>query len=754
MKKRKIVSLVLAAAMALSMVGCGSKGGDSASKGGEASVGSDTPLVIAWDAMSQKFSPFFAESHPDMYIEEKLVNITVTRTTRSGQYILDGIDGFTEEYNGTEYTYYTPSKIDITENEDGSVYYDITLRDDIKFSDGEPLTIDDLIFTMYVMSDPTYDGASSFGSLPVEGMEEYKSGVSTLSSLIAAAGPDNTDFTYWTEDQQKAFWAAVADQGAAFTQSIVDYMVEAGAAADKDDVKTAAAGWGFELADGATTEDFFKAIGEQYGWNFSAMEKEAANVTLADTFPADVLAMSTTGVETGESAANITGIQKTGDYSMRLVLTEFSAPTIEKLALPIAPMHYYGDASLYDYDNNKFGFTKNDLSTVRDKTTKPLGAGPYTFKEYTNKIAYLEANENYYLGAPSVSELQFKETQEADKVPGVVQGTADIAEPSFSKATAEQIASENSENDIVGDAITTQLTDYLGYGYIGMCSKNVKVGDDPSSEESKNLRKAIATVIASYRDVVIDSYYGDAAEVINYPISNSSWAAPQKSDADYEIAFSKDVDGNPIYTEGMSDDEKYQAALDAALGYFEAAGFTVEDGKLTAAPKGAKLSYEAIIPGGGNGDHPAFGILTGAAEQFAKIGFELTINDLSDSSVLWDKLSAQEAEMWCAAWGATADPDMYQVYHSKGGSAYQYAIYSEELDKLIEEGRASADQAYRKAIYKECLDYIVDYAVEIPTYQRQNAVVYSTQRVNTDTIVKDATPFYDWFDELSSIQMR
>jgi peptide/nickel transport system substrate-binding protein len=287
-----------------------------------------------------------------------------------------------------------------------------------------------------------------------------------------------------------------------------------------------------------------------------------------------------------------------------------------------------------------------------------------------------------------------------------------------------------------------------------MCSKNVKVGDDPSSEESKNLRKAIATVIAAYRDVVIDSYYGDAAEVINYPISNSSWAAPQKSDPDYEIAFSKDVDGNPIYTEGMSDDEKYAAALEASLGYFEAAGFTVENGKLTAAPAGAKLSYEAIIPGGGTGDHPAFGILTGAAEQFAKIGFELTINDLSDTSVLWDKLSAQEAEMWCAAWGATADPDMYQVYHSQGGSAYQYAIYSDELDKLIEDGRASADQSYRKAVYKECLDFIVDYAVEIPTYQRQNAVIYSSERVNTETMCKDATPFYDWFDELTSLEMK
>ena len=91
--------------------------------------------------------------------------------------------------------------------------------------------------------------------------------------------------------------------------------------------------------------------------------------------------------------------------------------------------------------------------------------------------------------------------------------------------------------------------------------------DEPGSDASKNLRKAIATVLAVYRDVAIDSYYGDAASVINYPISNTSWAAPQKSDADYQVAYSVDVDGNPLYTDDMTDDEKFAAATQAALGY-------------------------------------------------------------------------------------------------------------------------------------------------------------------------------------------
>ena len=62
------------------------------------------------------------------------------------------------------------------------------------------------------------------------------------------------------------------------------------------------------------------------------------------------------------------------------------------------------------------------------------------------------------------------------------------------------------------------LVDYRGYGYIALSAKNVNVGGDPASEASKDLRKAIATVLAAYRDEGIDSCYGDAtADAYYYP---------------------------------------------------------------------------------------------------------------------------------------------------------------------------------------------------------------------------------------------
>lgn len=755
-KWRKNFALLLSTAMCLSMT-AGAYAEEAAETASEtaaeatAEAGEKT-LVASDNHYEGKFSPFFVQSAEDQHIVD-LTQIGLVNTDRVGALVEKGIEGETRSYNGTDYTYNGPADMEVTENEDGTVYYDFTLRDDLVFSDGTPIDIDDVIFSMYVLSDPTYDGSSTLYSQPILGMEEYRSGMSTLSVLLAAAGEDNTDYTYWTEDQQKAFWDAVNDGGVKFAQEIVDYMVANGGV-EEGDVVSAAAGWGFELPEGADAKAFFLAIGDQYGWNFSSMEAETAGTALADLIPEDVYNYPTVGVETGDSADYIEGIQKTGDYSMRVVATEIAANMGYQLAVTIAPLHYYGDESQYDYDNHKFGFEKGDLSGIRSKTTQPLGAGPYTFKEYSNGTVYLVANPNYYNGEPKTKYLNFLETLEDDKTTGVEAGTIDIGDPSYSSEIRAQITEYNGGDDSLdGKDISIRLYNFRGYGYIAMSADNVKVGDDPASEESKNLRKAIATVLAAYRDESIDSYYGDTASVINYPISSTSWAAPQVTDDGYQVAYSTDVDGNAIYTEGMTAEDKYAAALQAALGYFEAAGYTVEDGKLTAAPEGAKLNYQVNIGANGNGDHPSFLLLKNASEALATIGFTLNVNDIATASELYQSYQSGVAEMWVAAWQSTPDPDMYQVYSSKGTTNY-YKINDPDLDELIVAARMSTDQTYRKGLYKAAMDVVLEWAVEVPVYQRCECYIFSTERVNMSTVTPDMTPYWSWMSEVQTLEMN
>ena len=754
MSKKKLMALLLTGVMAASTVSVPVFAEEA--EGGS----SDTPLVIGQTNFSEKFSGLFHEAVPDQQIAEN-VGEALFGSDRTGAIIYNGIEGETHEYNGTDYTYTGLSDVTVTEGEDETVY-NFKLREDVTFSDGEPLTADDLIFTYYVLSDTDYDGNATFYSTNIKGMKNYRLNSTAADSItdedvanVLADMPDEVaekvksdlivplltseyDWaqTAW-EDYADAYGVASGDEFFAMLYATED---------------------GYSV-DGKDQDTIINEIADQYGTDYVSLataygDEEYFNED-ATTIAQEYLVEQKTAAGEGEEVANIEGIKKLGDYEVEITTDGFSATTIYNLGVIVEPMHYYGDASLYDYDNNQFGFTRGDLSAVRDKANQPLGAGPYKFVKYENKTVYLEANENYYKGAPKIKYLQWRETSDADKIAGVEQGTIDLSDPSGSKSAFDQIKSINGNDELSGDKIIVNATDNLGYGYIGLNANTINVGGEPGSDASKNLRKALTTVLAVYRDVAIDSYYGDAASVINYPISNTSWAAPQKSDADYKAAYSVDVDGNPLYTDDMSDDEKFAAALEAAKGYFEAAGYTFgDDGKLSAAPEGAKLSYEAMIGGDGTGDHPTFAVLTDAKEALASIGFDLEINDITDSNIMWDANNAGTSEIWCAAWQATLDPDMYQIYHSTGGNSNYYHIADETLDADIVDARTSADQAYRKSVYKQCLDIILDWGVEIPVYQRQNCVIYSTERVNADTFTPDVTTYYNWYGDIENMEMN
>lgn len=624
MKKMLCFTCLLAMTISL-FAGCGGKKPEK-----NQTTQKRNTLVVGTGDFDGKFSPFFYTNANEGEVLA-LVHLDLLGTDREGAVVTQGIAGEQRPYNSKTYTYRGIADCAITENPDGTVWYDITLRENVQFSDGAVMDIDDVIFSLYVSLDPAYDGTMTVYSLPILGLEEYRSG----------------------------------------------------------------------------------------------------------------------------QATNVTGIQRLTDRKMRIVMTQVSATAIDTLAgIPVAPLHYYGQESMYDYENNRFGFPKGDLSGVKSVTTAPVGAGPYRFVSYSNGTVTLEANPRYWKGEPKTKYIQFREGQDADKVPGVAAGTLDITDSSYSAETAKAIAQANG-GQISGNVITTTMVANLGYGYVGMHAENVSVAGESGSQASKNLRKALATVIAVYRNVAVDSYFGAYANVIQYPISDTSWAAPRPTDEGYREAFSLDVTGAPIYTGNMTNEQRYDAAKKAALDYFAAAGYTVKNGKVTAAPEGAAMAYEVLVSGGGKGDHPTFMALTLASAALKELGFQLIVTDISNFSELTNAVNAGTAELFALAWTASADPDMYQIYHSQGSSNEKaYHLKDKQLDELIMLARQSTDQSYRKTLYQACLDMISDWAVEIPMYQRQNTVLFSTQRVDMSTVTPDITTFWGWENDIESLQMR
>ena len=771
-----------------------------------------TPLVVAYSPFSQKFSPFYADTAYDQDVVS-MTQVGLMTTDRMGGIIYNAIEGETVNYNGTDYLYTGIADLSVNyDKEKDQTVYGAKIRDDLKFSDGEPLTADDIIFTYYTYLDPAYVGSTSLSSYDIVGLQNYRTQTSdevyakyaALADKIYAAGREGyVENDEYTEEVFNGYWAEIDKSWTDVCGYIVNYcankygsdayvqayfnpnMTWADVSATEGGKIAFGMGmWGFGSfnEDGTftngidtwdltttfpTLEDYYKATFAKYAGDDAAFFGTEAT----GDEPGDVKTMAdgnfilTWGPKDeamgGQGVKYIEGIKKIDDYTIEVTVNGYSAPAVYSiLGISITPMHYYGDKSKYNYEEGKFGFDFMDLSKIQSLTEVPMGAGPYIFESYKDKVVTFKANPNWYKGQPKIPEIQFKETTSAEVATALSTGDADAGEMTGSRTRFEEVASFNSNGEITGDVITTSKVDNLGYGYIGMNADNVNIGGEPASDASKALRKGLATILAVYRDVAYDSYYGEAASVIQYPISNTSWAAPQPSDPGYKIAFSVDADGKDIYTADMTADQKYEAAKAAALTWFAAAGYTVEDGKVTAAPEGGRTEFEVIIPGDGQGDHPSYTVLTMAQKAFEEIGITLIINDPADSNVLWDALDAGSQDLWCAAWGSTIDPDMYQVYHGnnivgKGGTdSNHYHINDEQLNNLIMEARTSDDQAFRKATYKQCLDIIVDWAVEIPAYQRQNCIIFSTQRINISTLTPDITTFWGWMNDIENLEMN
>ena len=779
-------------------------------------------LNVGYSGFSQRFSPFFARTEHDKDVS-RMTQLQLMLSDRAGNIVMNGIKGETVGYNGVEYFYENIADISILRRYDGTIDYNITLRDDIVFSDGEKMTIDDVIFSLYVLSDPSYDGSAALADIPIVGMREYRTGVTNeiydkyhaTGQAIFSAGPDNADYSIWEKELQDAFWSTALNSGGVlFVQEIIDYCVENYqshlSAVGNSETALGMYAWGFgepneegvfvtsitntefDIPNGIepTSEDYWNELLAAYGMDFSS---QGINRENAGTIPVEsyiiesfILSEGPKDPDSGSGIYNVAGIKRTGDYNLTVTTEHFEAAAIYEFCFEVAPMHYYGDKALYDYDNNMFGFPKGDLSGIKTKTAEPMGAGPYKLLAYEDGAVLFEANENYFKDAPKIENIRFIEISDEDILPGIVAGRIDIAEPELTAKAVSAFKEYNGNkgsdasngsngsngnngsdgndvnDELSADVITTEAYDYPGYGYIGISAANVKVGNDRGSQASKHLRTALATVFAAYRSDAISSYYGAGADVLQYPISNTSWAAPRQNDENYRPAFSIGIEGNDIYDADMDEKQKHEAALDAAIAFLKAAGYVWDDESSTfiTAPAGAKLSYTVTIPAGGIGDHPSYGIITAAKEALASVGITIEINDPTDTNALWRSIESGQAELWCAAWQAPHDPDMYQTFHSSSiagnsgdANTNNYALADDELDELLEHARSSTDRVFRKVAYKQCLEIIMDWAVEIPVYQRKKTVIISTDRVDTTTVASDITVYWRWMNDIERLEL-
>ena len=165
--KRKILSLFLCVAMlagmTVSFTGCGTKGSDA--------------FVIMTEQLDGLFNPFFYTSAPDGTIVAMTQIGMLGSTYKNGK--VEVAYGDNEAVVVKDY--------EIVENDDDTVTYNFVIKNGIKFSDGEPLTMEDILFNYYVYLDPVYTGSNTLYSTDILGLSEYR------TQKVGSASDDSDD---------------------------------------------------------------------------------------------------------------------------------------------------------------------------------------------------------------------------------------------------------------------------------------------------------------------------------------------------------------------------------------------------------------------------------------------------------------------------------------------------------------------------------------------------------------------------------
>ncbi|MEK4352113.1 ABC transporter substrate-binding protein [Paenibacillus sp. FSL R5-0475] len=212
MRKNAIVitSLLLTGSLLLSA--CANNSNNESSSGNNAAAGSNSTNVEATTpaetvpagALSEPFTATDLSKLPAV-AQKRTDTIIVGLTDPSGAFTpyfqQSGYDGnvssllyaslVTVDDKGVP----TPELAESWDVSDDQLTYTFHLRKDLKFSDGSPLTADDVAFTWTIQYDKSYDGSSQLPSLNVKGGKAYKDGSATAIEGIKVIDPQTVSVT-------------------------------------------------------------------------------------------------------------------------------------------------------------------------------------------------------------------------------------------------------------------------------------------------------------------------------------------------------------------------------------------------------------------------------------------------------------------------------------------------------------------------------------------------------------------------------
>jgi peptide/nickel transport system substrate-binding protein len=326
--------------------------------------------------------------------------------------------------------------------------------------------------------------------------------------------------------------------------------------------------------------------------------------------------------------------------------------------------------------------------------TAPNGTGPFRLVSDEQNVKTMEANPDYWGGAPAIQTLVWEYIQDSQtRLNAFLAGQAQAID----RVPPEHMpVLENTDG--------VDLISVTGFENVNLWMRQDAA--EPWDPANVKLREAVAWSID--REALVNSLVGGASEVsVTHIPNNAVYAVAQE----------------PAYTLDL---ERAQAAL-AEAGYEDGAGPILPLWGVTGfLPRGEEVC-EAI------------------ADSLQQAGFQVELQ-ITDIAALIDALFAPDKPglFFHVSWSSNGDPHgaLATLYTSPGAWV---GIDDPTVDELIETGASTTDPEARGEVYAELQTYLWENLIHIPLYNSDFTVAHAsdvqgiTVLPNFDTIFKNAT---------------
>lgn len=343
-------------------------------------------------------------------------------------------------------------------------------------------------------------------------------------------------------------------------------------------------------------------------------------------------------------------VEKVDDYTVKFVLPTVGASAMELLGnIFIMPKHIYA------------GETNIENST---KNATPVGTGPYKLQEYkSGQYVKFISNDNYFLGAPKIKNVTFREVQDANTAQLALQN-GEINALAVQPTDIAKLGTKNKLNIIPYDE------GRVGYMAFNLTSKDV---------QNKDVRKAILYGL-SRNQMITASFVSD------------KYAKPVYSFLPNESKFSS------------VDVEKYETNVDKSKELLSKAEVSNLKLKLAYISNNVPQQKQAAI----------------IQENLKAVGVTVELLGM-DSAAMNENLKKHNGkfDMYLGGYIMGIDPDTFNSLFITGSSSNYMGYSNPEIDKLFIKGRIETDVAKRKEIYNNIQKLLQDDAVFYPMVENK-----------------------------------